>query len=226
MSQHVGPADDEGIQLTYSSLPPPSPGSRLYTLPAAILHHGRLALEEPGGPAPVRTSRDAWPRHYHHLLTAGFLCALFAVGVLLGSVVSGYAASVRSLPSSATLLSRPGERTTLATHSGAVGSRAGATADALYAFVTLGIACLRDLCDAPDASLYVPAGQRVYALHGGWSCTTLSGTVVVGRDKQYVYCHLDQPNVFTATFDGAPFDCVGSWLGCHFVVQVEMTNGR
>ena len=73
---------------------------------------------------------------------------------------------------------------------------------------------------------YLPAGQRVYALQAGVSCTSTTPLDVVGHHEQYVYCRLDQPNVFAATFDGAPFYCVGSRLGCHFVVQVETTNGR
>jgi hypothetical protein len=97
-------------------------------------------------------------------------------------------------------------------------------ADARYAIVSLGIGCLIDAC--AGMRLDVPAGQRVYALKGGVSCTTLSTAELVGQRTQAVYCRLDQPNVFTASFDGAPFDCVGSRLGCHFVVRVETTNGR
>lgn len=219
MSQHTGSADDEGIELTYSSL---LPGKRLHTSLAALPHNGRLA---PGEPEPVRASRGAWPYPYHRVLTGTFLGALLALGVLLGMAVSDYAASRHSLPSSVPMLSRPGVPTTLVTPPGAVSAVSEATAavDARFAIVTLGIGCLPDLC---NVSQYVPAGQRVYALHGGWSCTTLSAAKVVDHHEQYVYCRLDQPNVFTATFDGAPFDCVGSRLGCHFVVQVETTNGR
>ncbi|HEV2459979.1 MAG TPA: hypothetical protein VGS80_16600 [Ktedonobacterales bacterium] len=54
----------------------------------------------------------------------------------------------------------------------------------------------------------------------------MNAFMVVGYNAQYVYCRLDQPNVFTTTFDGAPFDCVGSRLGCRFVVQVETTSSR
>jgi hypothetical protein len=114
--------------------------------------------------------------------------------------------------------------TTLATQFGAL-SRA-AAGDAHFAIVTLGIRCLRDRCDEPGGSQYVPAGQRVYALEGGASCTTMGAAEIVGQHPEAVYCRLDQPNVYASSFDGAPFDCVGSWLGCHFVVWVETTNGR
>jgi hypothetical protein len=115
--------------------------------------------------------------------------------------------------------------TTLATQPGAVGGVPviPAALDARFTIVTMGIRCRLDPCDATQ---YVPASQRVYALRGGWSCTTLSAVEVVDHRKQYVYCRHDQPNVFTSTFDGAQFDCVGSRLGCHFVVRVETTNGR
>jgi hypothetical protein len=158
------------------------------------------------------------------VLTGVFLSALFALGVMLGTVVSGYAASLHYLP----MLARPGVNTTLATQSSADGTVPGAAAavDAHFAIVTLGIRCLRDRCDTPDASQYVPAGQRIYALEGEASCTTMSAAVIVGQRTQAVYCRLDQPNVYVTSFDGAPFDCVGSRLGCHFVVRVETTNGR
>src|SRR5215472_10413048 len=80
MSQHAGSADDESIQLTYSSLPP---GKRSRTPP-----HARRG-PAPGGPGPVRASRGAWPHSHHRLLNAASLGALFALGVLLGTVVSG-----------------------------------------------------------------------------------------------------------------------------------------
>jgi hypothetical protein len=128
------------------------------------------------------------------------------------------------MPSPLPMLSRPSVTTTPATQLGTVGSRPlTATLDARFAIVTLGIQCLRDAC---DGSPYVSAGQHINALRGAWSCTTLSAAEVVGHHDQYIYCRLDQPNVFTATFDGAPFECVGSRLGCHFVVRVETTNGR
>jgi hypothetical protein len=99
-----------------------------------------------------------------------------------------------------------------------------AAVDARYAIVTLGIRCLFDTC--AEGHLYVPAGQQVYAVEGGASCTTTSFAELVSHTAGTVYCRLDQPNLFTASFDGAPFDCVGSRLGCHFVVGVETTNGR
>jgi hypothetical protein len=223
MSQHVGSADDEGIHLTYSSLPP---GKRLPTPRAALPHDGE---PEPGS---VLASSGAWPHAYRRALNLALLGALFALGVVLGTVVSGYAASLHSppasLPNSSPMLSRPNVTSTLATQHGAVGTVPGAAAavDARFAVVTLSIRCPRDLCDTTDATQYVPAGQRVYALQGDWSCTTLSAVTLRGHTAQDVYCRLEQPNVFAATFDGAPFDCVGSWLGCHFVAGVETTNGR
>jgi hypothetical protein len=214
MSQHAGSADDEGIQLTYSSL---LAGKRSQTPPTVLPHDGGPA---PGEPGAVRGSRGAWPHPYHRVLNTASLGALFAVGVLLGTVMSGDAAPRRSQ----SMVSRPGVTTTLALHTGTVGAAPVTTApDAHFAILTLGIRCLRDLCDATQ---YVPAGQRVYALQGGGSCTTMNAFMVVGYNAQYVYCRLDQPNVFTTTFDGAPFDCVGSRLGCRFVVQVETTSSR
>jgi hypothetical protein len=109
MSQHARSAGDEGIQLIYSSL---LPDKRFYTLPAALLNGGEPALGEPGL---VRASRSTWPWAYHRVLTGTFLGALFALGVLLGTVVLGYVASLRSLPSSPPVTVRPGEMTTLAT---------------------------------------------------------------------------------------------------------------
>jgi hypothetical protein len=220
MAQHKESTDDEGIQLTYSSL---VPGKRLQTPAVALLHDVGPA------PEPVHTSWGAWPHSYHRVLNLTFLSALFALGVLLGTVVSGYAASLRSPPMSAPMVSRPGVTSTLATQSGAVGvvpAPLTVAVDARFPIVTLSIRCLRNLCATLDGSQDVPAGLHVYALQGGWSCTTLSAVEVTERDEQYVYCRLDQPNVFTATFDGAPFDCVGSRLGCRFVMQVETTNGR
>jgi hypothetical protein len=155
------------------------------------------------------------------VLNAAFLAALFALGVFLGTVVSGYAASFRS----SSMPSRPSSLLTLAARPaiGIGGVPVPAAVDARFAIVTLGIQCLRDTC---DENQYLPAGQRVYALQAGVSCTSTASLDVVGHHEQYVYCRLDQPNMFAATFDGAPFDCVGSRLGCHFVVQVETTNGR
>lgn len=226
MSQHTGSADDEGIHLTYSSLSSLPPGKRLPTPLAALPHDG-----EPK-PGPVLASWGAWPHSYRRALNLVLLSALFALGVMLGTVVSGYDASLHSppgsLPSSSRMLSRPNVTSTLATQHSAVGTVPGAAvaADARFAVVTLGIGCIRDLCDTPDATQYVPAGQRVHALHGDWSCTTLSAVTLRDHTAQDVYCRLEQPNVFASTFDGALFDCVGSWLGCHFVVGVETTNGR
>jgi hypothetical protein len=141
--------------------------------------------------------------------------------MVLGTGMSGYAASLRSssMPSRPSLHTPP---TTPATGVGDVPVTAAAL-DARFAIVTLGIQCLPDAC---DGSWYVPAGQPLYALQAGRSCTTTTPVEVVGRRLQYVYCRLDQPNVYAATFDGAQFDCVGSRLGCHFVLRVETTNGR
>ena len=231
MSQHAGSADDEGIQLTYSTLPP---GKRPPTPPATPPHNEE---PEPRESEPARASQSAWPRLYHRVLTQAFLGALFALGVLLGMVVSESAVSVHfpskspvdSLASSSPLLAHPGETTNTmqaaypGTGGGAPTPKAAAV-DARFAIVTLGILCLFNAC--AGVPLDVPAGQRVYALEGGASCTTLSAVELEGHRVQTVYCRLDQPNVFTASFDGVPFDCVGSRLGCHFVVPVETTNGR
>jgi hypothetical protein len=226
MSQHAGSADEEGIHLTYSSLSSLPPGKRLPTPLAALPHNG-----EPE-PEPVLATWGAWPHSYRRALNLALLGALFALGVVLGTVVSGYAVSLHSppgsLPSSSPMLSRPNVTSTLAAQHRAVGTvpEAAVAVDARFAVVTLGIGCIRDLCDTPDATKYVPAGQRVRALQGDWSCTTLSAVTLRGHTAQDVYCRLEQPNVFASTFDGAQFDCVGSWLGCHFVAGVETTNGR
>jgi hypothetical protein len=214
MVQHKESADDEGIQLTYTTL---LSGTRLHTPSAALPYAGGLA------PSSVRASRGAWLHTYRRVLNVAFLGALFALGVLLGTVVSGYAGSLRSssLPSRPSLHALPAT-TAPTTVVGAVPGTA-APLDARFAVVTLGIQCLRETC---DGSRYVPAGQRVSALQAGASCTTTTPAEVVGRRVQYVYCRLDQPNVFTATFDGAQFFCVGSRLGCHFVLRVETANGR
>jgi hypothetical protein len=95
--------------------------------------------------------------------------------------------------------------------------------DARFAIVTLGIQCLRTAC---DGSWNVPAGQHIYALQAGRSCTTTTSVEVVGRRLQYVYCRLDQPNIYNSNFDGAQFVCIGSRLGCHFVLKVATTDGR
>src|SRR5262245_900704 len=103
MSQHAESAGDEGIQLTYSSL---APGKRLHTPPAAFPRNEELA---PGAPGPIRGSRGAWPHANHRVLNAAFRAAQIALGVLLGAVVSGYAASFRSssMPSRSSSLLTP-----------------------------------------------------------------------------------------------------------------------
>jgi len=177
-------------------------------------------------PGPVRSSRGAWPRAYRRALTVAFLGALLALGVLLGTLAAGQAPLPRPLSSSP---SRHGVDTTRATQPGAISGVPApatnplATPDARFAIATLDIRCLLDSCEATQ---YVPAGQHVYALQAGVTCTTTSATALVGHGEQYVYCRLDQPNVFAYTFDGAQFGCVGSRFGCHNVVRVETTNGR
>ena len=104
---------------------------------------------------PIQASHGAWPHSYHRVLNGAFLGVLFALGVLLGTVVSGYAGS----HGPASLPSHPSLHTPLPA----------TPLDARFAVVTLGIECLRNLCDAPDGSEYVPVGQRVHALLGGWA---------------------------------------------------------
>jgi hypothetical protein len=95
--------------------------------------------------------------------------------------------------------------------------------DARFAIAVLSVHCMLNPCDEVQN---VAAGQRIYPEQDGIPCTTTSAIVIVGHGERYVYCRLDLPNVFTYTFDGAQFDCVGSWLGCHTVVIVDTTNGR
>jgi hypothetical protein len=95
--------------------------------------------------------------------------------------------------------------------------------DARFAIATLSVHCFLNLC--AEAQLVSP-GQRIYSMQEGVTCTTTSGIAVVGDAERFVYCRVEQPNLFTYSFDGAQFDCVGSRLGCHNVVIVDTTNGH
>jgi hypothetical protein len=215
MQHNPSSADDEDIQVAYSTLTPRQRTSTPFVTPP---HDSES--EQPG---PIRASLGAWPRTYHRLLNAAFLGAVLALGMLLGTVMSGPYASLRSrsMPSHSSLQVLP-TRVPATVLSGVPVTAT--RLDARFAIVTLGIQCLRAAC---DGSWYVvPAGQEIYALQAGTSCTTTTPVEVVGGGLHYVYCRLDQPNVYTSSFDGAQFLCIGSRLGCHFVLRVEMTNGR
>jgi hypothetical protein len=216
MTQDTWSADDEGIQLTYSTLPP---GNRSHSSPD-------LLRDEQPEPAPVQAPWGVLPQSSRRVLNAAFVGAVLGVGMLVGSVLLAPALSLRpaSMPSAPNL--GPSVHTLpTRTPAPALGAATDtvATVDARFAILSLGVHCVPDAC---SESRPVPAGQHIYALQGGWSCTTLRSGEVVDHDQQVIYCRLDQPNVFNATFDGAPFDCVGARLGCHFVLAVKTTDGR
>jgi hypothetical protein len=207
-------ADDEGIRVTYSAL---TPGQGA-TTPFASPPHD--AEPEPGT---VRASHQAWPRAYHRLLNAAFLGAVLVLGVLVGTVMSGSVVSFRSASTpSHTGLNQSTTRMPAIVRGGVPNTAA--PLDARFAIVSLGIQCMRAACS--NGSWFMPAGQHIYSLQAGVSCTTATPVEVVNDRIQYVYCRLDQPDVYTSTFDGTQFACTGSRLGCHFVLRVATTNGR
>jgi hypothetical protein len=176
--------------------------------------------------------RDAWPLAYRRTFHALFLCALLALGMLLGTLLGARAPGqavaplfgIPAAPSARHGVSTPPIPTSGTSGTGTDGDApAPSTPDARFAIATLSVHCTLNPCDEVQD---VAAGQRIYPWQGGVACTTTSAVVIVGHGECYVYCRLDQPNVFTYTFDGAQFDCVGSWLGCHTVVSVDTTNGR
>lgn len=193
-----------------------TPGKRSLTQFAAPAPHD----EEPElGLIPVACG--AWPRSYHRLLNTACFGAVLMLGMLLGSILSGYAASLGS----SSLLARPRVSTLLPATPDTVGDGVPVTVaalDARFAIVTLGIRCPSDFC---EGSRHVPAGQRIYALQEGVSCTTASAVEVAARGVAYVYCRLDQPNRFTTAFNGAEFACFCR-PGRRVVLRVETTNGR
>jgi hypothetical protein len=158
-----------------------------------------------------------------------FLGAVFALGVFLGTAVAAPVAALRSSSHSSShsspLPPHPPLSAVGTNHSGTVSAKTAvlSTVDAPFGIVTLGVQCILDLCEGGQ---YVSSGQRIYAPQGGWSCIITNADGIVGHSERYIYCQLEQPSVFTSTFDGAQFDCVGSRLGCHFVLRVETTNGH
>jgi hypothetical protein len=173
----------------------------------------------------VGSVRGAWPVGHRRTFRVAFLCALLALGMLLNAIA----------PVSAPIFHTPAARAThqAVTTSQAATPRAGvgevapesvsSVSDARFAIASLSVHCFLNPCDEVEN---VAAGQHIFPIQEGTPCTIIGSVVVVGHSERFVYCRLDQPNVFTETFDGAQFDCVGSWLGCHNVMVVDTTNGR
>jgi hypothetical protein len=169
----------------------------------------------------VRSSRDAWPYGYRRVLSMAFHGAVFALGLFLGTLAPGY---IGWSPLAPHLPSNHTTHSPVATqHASTGGTSTRATPDAAFAVAILRVHCIQNPCAETQ---FVPAGQHVYALQRGISCTTTNAIEVVGQREAYVNCRLDQPDVFTYSFNGAQFNCVGSQLGCHNVVVVDMTNDR
>jgi hypothetical protein len=175
---------------------------------------------------PVGKWRGVWPPAYRRALGVVFLGAMLAISIVLGIVAPGPAiAPLFHLPA-ATLSARPGV-STRPPAAAAPGRKArgkiAATPDARFAIATLSVHCFLDSCAGVQP---VAPGQRIYSSRGGITCTTTSSVAIVGHSERFVYCRVEQPKVFAYSFDGAQFDCVGSWLGCHNVMIVDTTNGR
>jgi hypothetical protein len=173
---------------------------------------------------PVGSVRDVWPLAYRRMFRVIFCCALLVLGMLLGALTPGQAVAlfhISAAPSARPAMSTP---PTVASERGTGwDAPAPLMPDARFAIAVLSVHCLLNSCDEVQD---VAAGQHIYPRQEGVPCTTVSAVAVVGRGERFVYCRLDQPNVFAYSFDGARFDCVGSLLGCHNVVIVDTTNGR
>ena len=203
MAKHTWPSDDETSDVTYST----------------------QSLWQSGERQPVGAWRGTLPLAYRRTLGMALLAALLVPGMWFGILAPGPAVAplfhFPAVPSA-----REGVSTSPVVASGP-GGEARVTAaplpDARFAIATLSIHCVLTPCDEVQD---VAAGQRVYPLQEGVPCTTTGAVIVVGQSERFVYCRLDQPNVFAYTFDGAQIDCVGSRLGCHNVVIVDTTNGR
>jgi hypothetical protein len=148
------------------------------------------------------------------------------MGMVLGILAPGPAIEPLFHLPAATLATRHSGRTTPSA-AAEPGRKAGVTAapapDARFAIASLSVHCFLDSCAGVQP---VDSGQRIYSTHEGITCTTTSSVAVVGHSERLVYCRVEQPNVFDYSFDGAQFDCVGGWLGCHNVMVVDTTNGR
>src|SRR5262249_10104568 len=206
-----------------STIPVPSSASGPESLPVGSDEYIRYSESSwpISGQGFVRSSRDAWPHVYRRALTMAFNGAVFALGLFLGVLAPGPADWPFLSPHTA--LSQNAHSPVTMQHASSDGAATSATSNAPFAIATLRVHCMLSPCAETQ---YVPAGQRVYATQGDVTCTTTNAVEVVGQRREYVYCRLDQPGTFTYTFDGSQFDCVGSWLGCHNVVEVDMTNGR
>jgi hypothetical protein len=169
--------------------------------------------------------RGTLPLAHRCALSVVLLAALLALGMQFGLLALGPAVAPL-LPLPAAPSARRGVSTPPVAAAGPGGEAwvmGTPTPDARFAIATLGIHCALTPCDEEQE---VAAGQHVYPRHDGVACTTISAVTIVGQSERFVYCRLDQPNVFAYAFDGAPFDCVGARLGCHNVVIVDTTNGH
>jgi hypothetical protein len=174
----------------------------------------------------MRSVRDAWPLAYRRTFCVIFYGALLALGMLLGALTPGRAVApffhIFAAPPA-----RQGVSTTstaaLETGEDALALSTPVVSDTRFAIAVLSVHCMLNPCHEVQ---YVAAGQRIYPRQEGVPCTTISGLAVVGHGERYLYCRLDQPNVYSYNFDGAQFDCVGSQLGCHTVMIVDTTNSR
>jgi hypothetical protein len=170
--------------------------------------------------------RGVWPVGYRRALGVVFVGTLLAMGMVLGILAPGPAIEPLFHLPAATSATRHTMSTTPPAAAG-LGRKTGMTAspapDARFAIATLTVHCFVDSCAGVQR---VAPGQRIYSTQEGITCTITSSIAVVGHSERFVYCRVEQPNVFAYSFDGAQFDCVGSWLGCHNDMIVDTTNGR
>jgi hypothetical protein len=231
MTNHTWPAESKtsGLELertnAVSLLPVETAASDGIASPTDEGPDGPwFSLDE--GQKRAGTWNGVWPLGYRRALGVVFLSALLAMSMVLGILAPGPAIEpLFHLPAASSVTRHRVSRTPPATLGS--GRKAGVTAtpapDAAFAIATLGVHCFFDSC---VGVLPVAPGQRIYSTRKGITCTTTGSVAVVGHSERVVYCRVEQPNVFDYSFDGAQFDCVGSWLGCHNVMIVDTTNGR
>jgi hypothetical protein len=105
MPQNPWSAEDEDIRVTYSPVLPYQHSSP------------QDAAGPPDGepePGPLQAARGAWPRPYYRLLNAGSLGAVFALGMVLGAVLSGHVAPLQAASRPSQLSVPTGEQRTSA----------------------------------------------------------------------------------------------------------------